>query len=56
MEDIVRIMREEEVAFAWHKFDAVFIDNRAVMHARKTFVPPRRILASIASSFANGSK
>ncbi len=56
MADIVRIMHEEEVAFRWHALDAIFIDNRAVMHSRRTFVPPRRILASIGASFVNGEK
>jgi alpha-ketoglutarate-dependent taurine dioxygenase len=56
MAGIVAIMHDEEVAFAWQPKDAIYIDNRAVMHSRRTFEPPRRILASIAASFAHGAK
>ncbi len=48
MDAAIEIMNDESVAFKWHLYDAIFIDNHATMHARKPFVPPRRILASLA--------
>jgi hypothetical protein len=56
MADVVAIMKDELVAMKWHARDAIFIDNRTVMHSRNPFTPPRRILASIGGSYANGSK
>jgi alpha-ketoglutarate-dependent taurine dioxygenase len=35
------------VVFRWQKGDIIAIDNWTVMHARKTFVRPRRILAAL---------
>lgn len=39
----------EELTFnmAWQQGDAVLIDNRVVMHARQTFVGPRKVVASL---------
>ncbi|KAI8851217.1 hypothetical protein BC829DRAFT_129045 [Chytridium lagenaria] len=43
IEDMRRIMEEEvSVAVPWVKGDVVWIDNEQVLHARKTFVPPRK--------------
>ena len=51
--DAVRraIELSEELAFdvAWQKGDAVIIDNRVVMHARRTFQGTRKIVASLGS-------
>jgi len=41
-------MREECVAFRWRRGDLLVIDNALVMHSRRPFTGPRRILASIA--------
>ena len=41
------ILQETCVAFKWRKGDVVLVDNRLVLHARKSFVPPRRILAAL---------
>ena len=41
-------MNEESVAFRWEAGDMLWIDNRLVMHARRPYEGPRRILASIA--------
>jgi len=38
---------EVGVAFRWQKADVVLIDNLQVLHARRHFTPPRRILASL---------
>ncbi|KAG6425895.1 hypothetical protein SASPL_110103 [Salvia splendens] len=45
--DCLRILEEESVAIPWRKGDVLLIDNLAVLHARKPFTPPRRILASL---------
>ncbi len=39
----------DELTFnlAWQQGDAVLIDNRVVMHARQTFVGPRKVVASL---------
>jgi alpha-ketoglutarate-dependent taurine dioxygenase len=42
-------MQQECVAFRWQKGDLLVIDNALVMHSRRPFTGPRRILASIAS-------
>lgn len=55
MMDIADIMMAERVAFAWHKRDILLVDNRLTMHSRNPFVPPRRILASVARTPRNSS-
>lgn len=42
-------MKQECVAFRWQSGDLLVIDNALVMHSRRPFTGPRRILASIAS-------
>jgi hypothetical protein len=41
------ILEENSVAFKWEKGDVLLVDNNLVLHSRKTFVPPRRILAAL---------
>ena len=41
-------MQEECVAFSWQPGDVLILDNALVMHSRRPFSGPRRILASIA--------
>ncbi|CAF4036841.1 unnamed protein product [Rotaria sp. Silwood2] len=41
------ILDESSVSFTWKKGDVLLIDNRQVLHARKSFEPPRRILAAL---------
>lgn len=48
MMDIAEIMTTQRVAFRWVKNDVLLVDNRLTMHSRNPFVPPRRILASVA--------
>lgn len=43
-----RIMEEVAVAIPWQKGDLLLLDNHTAQHSRKTFVPPRRVLASLA--------
>lgn len=45
--DCLTILEEESVAIPWQKGDVLLIDNWAVLHARRSFNPPRRILASL---------
>ncbi|KAK4590809.1 hypothetical protein RGQ29_021125 [Quercus rubra] len=45
--DSVNILEEESVAFPWQKGDVLLLDNWAALHARRSFDPPRRILASL---------
>ena len=35
------------IDFTWRKGDVVMIDNRQVLHGRRSFTPPRRILATL---------
>lgn len=41
------ILEKSSVSFTWKQGDVVLIDNRQVLHARKSFEPPRRILAAL---------
>ncbi|KAK4754028.1 hypothetical protein SAY87_002132 [Trapa incisa] len=45
--DCLRILEEECVAVPWRKGDVLLIDNWAVLHSRRSFTPPRRVLASL---------
>ncbi|GAB2250125.1 hypothetical protein Droror1_Dr00013484 [Drosera rotundifolia] len=45
--DCQQILEEESAAIPWQKGDVLLIDNWAVLHSRRSFVPPRRILASL---------
>ncbi|NP_001146576.1 Clavaminate synthase-like protein [Zea mays] len=42
-----QVLEEESVAVPWQHGDILLIDNWAVLHSRRSFEPPRRILASI---------
>ncbi|XP_047964160.1 clavaminate synthase-like protein At3g21360 [Salvia hispanica] len=44
--DCLKIMEEESIDIPWQKGDLLMIDNLAVLHSRKPFTPPRRILAA----------
>ena len=41
------IMDNIAVSIPWQQGDVMLLDNRTVMHSRKPFQPPRRILASL---------
>ncbi|CAH9056178.1 unnamed protein product [Cuscuta epithymum] len=45
--DCLKIMEAESVAMPWKKGDILLIDNTTVLHSRRSFDPPRRILASL---------
>jgi alpha-ketoglutarate-dependent taurine dioxygenase len=47
MDDLDAIFADVSVAVKWQKGDVILADNRLVLHARNTFKPPRRILASL---------
>lgn len=42
-----KILEEECVAIPWQQGDILLIDNWAVLHSRRSFEPPRRVLASL---------
>jgi len=46
--DTAAIMEEVCVDLDWQQGDIILIDNNQVMHARRSFVPPRRVYASLA--------
>lgn len=48
MADAVKVMNDVAVAMPWVKGDLLLVDNRTVMHSRRPFEGPRRILASLA--------
>ncbi|KAJ3113211.1 hypothetical protein HDU96_003645 [Phlyctochytrium bullatum] len=50
IEAMTEVMKEVGVAVPWKKGDVVWIDNEQVLHARKEFVPPRRILAYLGAN------
>ncbi|CAF0737423.1 unnamed protein product [Brachionus calyciflorus] len=41
------VLDELCVSIKWKKSDVILVDNRQVLHARNSFVPPRRILAAL---------
>ena len=43
----LKIMERLSVSLKWQKGDIVLVDNVLALHARKTFFPPRRILAAL---------
>ncbi|KAL5697454.1 hypothetical protein ACHQM5_028590 [Ranunculus cassubicifolius] len=43
----LELFEEHCVAIPWQKGDVLLIDNWAVLHSRRPFDPPRRILASL---------
>lgn len=45
--DCLNILEEESVAIPWRKGDVLLLDNWAVLHSRRPFDPPRRVLASL---------
>lgn len=45
--ECLKILEEESVAIPWKKGDILLLDNFAVLHSRRSFDPPRRILASL---------
>lgn len=45
--DCLKILDEESVAVPWQKGDVLLLDNWAVLHSRRPFNPPRRVLASL---------
>ncbi|XP_039144129.1 clavaminate synthase-like protein At3g21360 [Dioscorea cayenensis subsp. rotundata] len=47
IEECLKILEEECVAIPWKQGDILLLDNWAVLHSRRSFEPPRRILASL---------
>jgi hypothetical protein len=45
--DAAAIMEEVCVDLQWEQGDIILIDNEQVMHARRPFVPPRRVYAAL---------
>lgn len=47
IDDCSEIMDEVCCNWKWQRGDVLMIDNNQTMHARRSFVPPRRIMAAI---------
>lgn len=47
LDDAGRYMDAHRSRFSWRAGDLLLLDNRQVLHARESFVPPRRVLASL---------
>ncbi|KAH3797946.1 uncharacterized protein LOC127838140 [Dreissena polymorpha] len=47
MQTLNEVFEELAIDFRWEKGDVVMIDNRQVLHGRRSFTPPRRILAAL---------
>jgi len=47
MKTLEETMEELAVDFTWEKGDVCMIDNRQALHGRRSFDPPRRILAAL---------
>ena len=45
---VEREMEALAVAVPWQVGDVLLVDNHLVQHSRREFVPPRRVLASLA--------
>ncbi|WCJ40875.1 2-oxoglutarate (2OG) and Fe(II)-dependent oxygenase superfamily protein [Euphorbia peplus] len=42
-----RILEDESISIPWQTGDVLLIDNLAILHTRNSFIPPRRVLASL---------
>lgn len=47
MDTLEKVLDELAIDFKWQKKDVAMIDNRQVLHGRRSFVPPRQILAAL---------
>lgn len=47
MASIVGMIEQHKVMFRWERGDVLMVDNTVTMHSRNTFVPPRRLAATI---------
>ncbi|XP_048771426.1 uncharacterized protein LOC125677414 [Ostrea edulis] len=47
MDTLENVLNELAIDFRWQKGDVVMLDNRQALHGRRSFVPPRRILAAL---------
>lgn len=41
------IIEEESIQFKWEKGDVLFFDNMALLHGRRSSLPPRRVLVTV---------
>ena len=47
MKTLEKVLDDLSVRCKWEKGDVMMVDNRQALHARRSFVPPRRILACL---------
>ena len=47
LNDIAKFMDENKVSYQWKRGDVFALNNRLVMHSRKSFIGPRRVFAAM---------
>eukprot|EP00966_Prymnesium_polylepis_P224915 5202161-Prymnesium_polylepis.1 len=47
LHEVAMFMQRAQVAIPWQPGDVLILNNSTVQHARESFIPPRRILASL---------
>ncbi|XP_061177233.1 uncharacterized protein LOC133185964 [Saccostrea echinata] len=47
MDTLENVLNNLAIDFRWQKGDVVMVDNRQALHGRRSFSPPRRILAAL---------
>jgi alpha-ketoglutarate-dependent taurine dioxygenase len=51
LEHLRQVYQQQMVSFTWEKGDVLMLDNMLAIHARNSFVPPRKILVGMAEPY-----
>lgn len=51
LEHLRQVYQQQMVSFTWEKRDVLMLDNMLAIHARNSFVPPRKILVGMAEPY-----